>query len=374
MSDTNPQIRRVDQRPLREAISTRGRSFIPGLTKDEVIKWFFGGNAWMSIVVLGLIMLSLFSESVGFNPAQGFFGQNYRNLLIYRLAGLEFVDRIKAETAQLDGINAYLANVRLQEFKRLTAEAANQGKTEDQGLADANAALGPFDEYAGKVSGLGDELNGLISTLGDTATDTKTAYKIVEDKKAEKQLYLSAGKTELADKVTWEDVDLAAAIKPLTDAIPSIKEANTKFSAGLTDLLNTPPPSLSPEMTSEMSGFNTRVQALIDALPGYQKAIESWSPNTPLPWYAGVTDFFFTTQWLTASSWQDYYGILPLLTGSILISIVALAIAIPLGVGAGVYINQIATPLGAKLRQTRHRVHLRHSLGRPWLLRRRHPR
>ena len=63
-----------------------------------------------------------------------------------------------------------------------------------------------------------------------------------------------------------------------------------------------------------------------------------------MPWYAGATDFFFNPQWLTASSWQNYYGILPLLVGSLLISIVALAIAIPLGVGAGVYINQIATP------------------------------
>jgi len=337
-------IRRLDQRPLREAISTRGHSFIPGLTKDEVIKWFFGGNAWMSIVVLGLIMLSLFSESVGFNPAQGFFGQNYRNLLVYRQAGLEFVDLVKNETNQLDQVNAYLANIRLQEFKRLVSSAESQGQGEDQALTAANAALAPFDEYTGKVSGLGDDLNGIISTLGDTVTTTKTPFKVIEDKKAEKRLYLDAGKTELADKVTWQDVDLAAATKPLKDAIPSIQAANTKFVAGLTDLQHNPPPSLNPQMASELSGFNTRVQALINAIPGDQKAIESWNPNTPLPWYAGITDFFFNSQWLTASSWQDYYGILPLLVGSTLISIVALAIAVPLGVGAGIYINQIATP------------------------------
>jgi len=337
-------IRRLDQRPLKEAISTRGRSFIPGLTKDEVIKWFFGGNAWMAIVILGLIMLSLFSQSVGFNPTQGFFGQNYRNLLVYRQAGLEFVDLIKKETAQLDQVNAYLANVRLQEFKRLTADAQKQGKTEDQGLTDANAALGPFDDYAAKVSGLGDGLNDIVSTLGDTAVATKSSLKVLEDKKAEKQLYLSVGKKDLADKVTWEEIDLTAAVQPLKDAIPSIQDANTKFSAGLTDLLKTPPPSLNADMTSEMAGLNTRIQALINAIPADQKAIEAWNPNTPLPWYAGITDFFFSTEWLTASSWQDYYGILPLLVGSVLISIVALAIAIPLGVGAGVYINQIATP------------------------------
>src|SRR5260221_11431869 len=238
------QIRRLDQRPLKEAISTRGRSIIPGLTKDDLIKWFFGGNAWISMVVLGLIMLSLFSESIGLNPTQGFFGQSYRNLLVYREAGLEFVDLVKKETTQLEELGNYLAGVRLAEFKRLMAEAEKQGKTEDQSLADINAALAPFDEYAGKVGSLGDGLNDLISTLGDTAVATKASVKIMEDKKAEKQLYLSAGKKDLADQVTYQEIDLVAAVKPLQDAIPSIQEANTKFSAGLADLLKTPPPPL----------------------------------------------------------------------------------------------------------------------------------
>jgi phosphate transport system permease protein len=339
------QIRRLDQRPLQQAISTRDRSFIPGLTKDEVIKWFFGSNAWVAIIVLGLIMLSLFSQSIGFNPTEGFFGQNYRNLLVYRLAGLEFVDLIKKETTGLDQVSTYLADVRLREFKRLVADSESQGKTEDQALTDANTALGPFDDYAGKVSGLSGDLNDIISNLGDTATATKTAFKIIEDKKTEKRLYLDAGKTDLADKVTWQDVDVAAATKPLLDAIPSIKDANTKFVAGLSDLLNTPPPALNATMATDMAGFNSRVQDLINAIPADQKAIEEWNPNVPVPWYAGITNFFTNPQWLVASSWQDYYGIIPLFVGSLLISVVALAIAIPLGVGAGVYINQIATPL-----------------------------
>jgi phosphate transport system permease protein len=86
------------------------------------------------------------------------------------------------------------------------------------------------------------------------------------------------------------------------------------------------------------------IDLLADLVPHYQKKLDKWSPTQPLPWYAGVTDFFGSGQWLTASSWQDHYGILPLLVGSLMISGVALIIAVPLGVGAGVYINQIATP------------------------------
>jgi phosphate transport system permease protein len=338
------QIRRIDQRPLQEAISTRGRSVIPGLTKDDLIKYFFFGSACISILVLFLIMLSLFSQSVGFNPAQGFFGQNYRNLLVYRQAGLEFVDIIKKETDALDGLSQVLADARLQEFKRLLDQGKAQGKSEDQSLADANAALGPFDEYAGKFSGLDSGLADIISNLSDTAMTTASSIKIVEDKKAEKQLYLNSGKQDLADKVTYQEVDLAAAVKPMTDAIPSIQEADKTLVAGLMEVAGTPPPALDEAMKTSLAGFNDRVRALVKAVPGYEKRLAEWSPNTPLPWYAGIVDFFTNTKWLTASSWQNYYGILPLLIGSTLISVVALVIAVPLGVGAGIYINQIATP------------------------------
>ena len=338
------QIRRLDQRPLREAISTRGRSLIPGLTKDDLIKYFFAGSASISIIVLGLIMLSLFSQSIGFNPVEGFFGQNYRNLLVYRQAGLEFVDIIKKETDELDGLSQKLADVRLQAFKHLLAQGAVQGKSEDQNVADANAALAPFDDYAGKFSSLDSGLSDIISNLSDTAMATQAMIKIVEDKKAEKQLYLRSGKKDLADTVTYQEVDLAAAVKPLKDAIPAIQDAHHQFAAALMDLSNTPPPVLDDAMKARMAGFDKRVRALAAAIPGYQKQLEAWDPLRPLPWYAGIVDFFFNTNWLTASSWQDYYGILPLLVGSTLISIVALVIAVPLGVGAGIYINQIATP------------------------------
>jgi phosphate transport system permease protein len=337
-------IRRLDQRPLKEAISTRGKSLIPGLNKDEAIKFFFGANAWIAIVVLGLIMLSLFGQSIGFNPVQGFFGQNYRNLLIYREAGLEFVDIIKKETGGVDDLGQYLADVRLIEFKKILAQGNAAGKTEDQQLADANAALGPFDDYVNKISAVDGGLSDIVSTLSDTAMATKAQVKIVEDKKAEKALYLNVGKKDLADKVIYQDVDLEAAVKPMKDALPSIKEANTKLVADLSALLSTPPPALDDAMKSRLSGFNARISALIAQVPINQNQLEKWDPLTPLPWYVGITDFFFNTNWLTASSWQDYYGIVPLLVGSLLISIVALGIAVPLGVGAGIYVNQIATP------------------------------
>jgi phosphate transport system permease protein len=329
-------IRRIDQRPLREALLTRGRSFIPGLSRERLIKYFFGANAWIAIVVLGLIMLSLYQQSVGFNPARGFFGQDYRSLLAYRQAGLEFVDIIRHESTDLDGIGAFLADVRLTELKKLLA----QGK----GLKEANAALAPYDDYVGKLTGLDGGLSDIASPLGDTAVATKEQIKEVQDKKAEKELYINSHKPALAAQVKWQEVDLNAAAQPMRDALPSLRQANDKFRADLAAMLTQPVPAMDAAMKAQLATLPGRIHALIDSVPRYQRALDTWSPKKPLPWYAGITDFFGSGQWLTASSWQDYYGILPLLVGSLMISGVALAIAVPLGVGAGIYINQIATP------------------------------
>jgi phosphate transport system permease protein len=330
------QIRRIDQRPLREALLTKGRSFVPGFSRERLIKYFFASNAWVAIVVLGLIMFSLYQQSVGLNPANGFFGQDYRNLTIYRQAGLEFVDIIKKESNDLDDIGRYLGDVRLAELKKLL----RHGKT----LEQANADLGPYDDYVDKLTGLDGGLTDIAGPLGDTATATRDAVKDVEDKKAEKQLYLDSGKPDLAAKVTWTEVDLNAAVQPMHDALPSLQQANDKFRADLKAIAGQKIPSLDEGMKIRLLLVRPMIDVLADLVPHYQKKLTKWSATVPLPWYAGVADFFGSGEWLTASSWQDHYGILPLLVGSLMISAVALIIAVPLGVGAGVYINQIATP------------------------------
>ncbi len=47
----------------------------------------------------------------------------------------------------------------------------------------------------------------------------------------------------------------------------------------------------------------------------------------------------FTTRWYPI---EDYFGILPLFSGSLLVTFISIAIAIPFGVGTAVYIAEIA--------------------------------
>jgi phosphate transport system permease protein len=70
--------------------------------------------------------------------------------------------------------------------------------------------------------------------------------------------------------------------------------------------------------------------------------MEAWRNDVPVGLGATIWGFITGRDWITGGEWQDFYGIVPLFVGSLLIAIIALALAIPLGVGAAIYTNQLA--------------------------------
>jgi phosphate transport system permease protein len=89
--------------------------------------------------------------------------------------------------------------------------------------------------------------------------------------------------------------------------------------------------------------WKQRVRDYLGGLPVTQARLREWSADAPVPWYRSISSFLFGADWITASFWQDWYGIRPLLVGSILVSVVALFFAVPLGVASAVYVSEIAT-------------------------------
>jgi phosphate transport system permease protein len=84
--------------------------------------------------------------------------------------------------------------------------------------------------------------------------------------------------------------------------------------------------------------------------PEFQKALEiSMEDANALEWdqKVGIIDsatrFFFGREWVTNSSWHDAYGFLPLFTGSVIISMIALFFAVPVSIGAAIYVNRLST-------------------------------
>jgi phosphate transport system permease protein len=75
----------------------------------------------------------------------------------------------------------------------------------------------------------------------------------------------------------------------------------------------------------------------------------AWDQAKPVGVFESLNAFAFGREWITASFWQDWYGIIPLLTGSLLIAFMALLIAIPLGLAAAMYVNQLAGPIEQRI-------------------------
>ncbi len=76
---------------------------------------------------------------------------------------------------------------------------------------------------------------------------------------------------------------------------------------------------------------------------------EAWSHKKEIGMWHSVVTFFLGTEWVTNSSWNDVYGLMPLFSGSSMIALIAIFIAVPFSVAAAIYVNQIAGPVEQNL-------------------------
>jgi len=295
-------------------------------TAESAIKAFFGSNALVAIVVLTLITIFLFRE--GF----GFFGQNLSNLRLYRQAGLEYVDIIRAQAEKQTALSRQLGDIRLQQARTGVDQAA----------------LEKFDEFANKFSDTGEQLNGLVSDATDQA-------------QALRETMLRLGTHADASVIESESQDEArtAAAAPAgseAEQMTALRSAADKFQqiadsmkAQINELLAAPPALTTTKALKALARWKTEVEAYLKQLPVAVEKLRAWDPNKPVPAYRAITSFLFGTQWITASFWQDWYGIIPLFVGSLMVAMVALIIAVPLGVAGAIYVSEIASPIEKSL-------------------------
>jgi phosphate transport system permease protein len=313
-----------------DALLNRKRFRIFGLTIVDFIRVFFHGNAVVAIIVLALITIFLFREGIGF------FGQNLRNLRIYRLAGLEYVDFLRNEVDQHTALNRELNEVRLAQFQKLSEAGKN--------TEEANAALAPFDAYAGAFSDAAEDVRGIVSDLSDAATAIKQKDQINSDLAEQRAMLIKAGKSDEADKIQITPVDFAAETNVLKSTLDSVREANKKFAAKLDAALAMAPKIADQKLEARSEKIQAKTRDLIQWLPHVERHMENWRYDTPVPAWHSAAAFLLGRRWLTASFWQDWYGIVPLFVGSLMVSVIALAIAVPLGISAAIYVSEIAGP------------------------------
>lgn len=309
---------------------TKKRLRFLGLTLDDTIKAFFGGNALVAVVILSLITFFLAREGMGF------FGQNRQNLEVYRRSGLEYVDFMRRQSEDHTALTRYLSDLRLRLLTHYTA-------VEKLSLEKANAKLAEFDGFADRYAAAVDPLRGLVSDLSEQATAIKTKFIVEQDREEERRQLLAAGKAAAAAAVKVEPVVFETELKPVIGQLPAYREAVKALREGVEAALASSPAMPSAETKTRLQRFGELSRTYLAGFPAVVAALETWDYRRPVPFWEAFTAFCFGRQWLTASFWQDWYGIVPLFTGSLLVSLVALLLAVPFGVGAAIYVNQLAS-------------------------------
>lgn len=307
-----------------------------GLTMDECIRALFGGNAFVAVIVLGLITFFLFKEGAAF------FGQNRDALRTYRQAGLEYVDLMRGQEQDHTALTRYLFDIRLRAIRKLA-------ETEGVAAAEAQARFKEFDAYAERFGDTVLPLRGLVSDLSDVATDIKTRYNENEDYKVARAQFLAAGMTAEAEAIELKEIDFAAETLAITGVFPAYQEINKEFADTVRALAAETIPLPVNGFEDRLARFAELARRYADGFATTEASLAAWDANRPITMEESIRGFFTGDRWLTASFWQDWYGILPLFIGSLMVSVIALCIAVPLGVGAAIYINQIASPAEQRL-------------------------
>jgi phosphate transport system permease protein len=284
------------------------------LTTESAIKAFFGSNALVAIVVLALITIFLFRE--GF----GFFSQNLANLRLYRRAGLEYVDIIRAQAQTHAALSRQLGEIRLREARTIPSASG----------------LEAFDQFAAAFSDSGEFFNALVSDANDQALALREAL-IAGGSPSAVSSAEAQPPTETAAPV--DPRAAMAALRSGDDKFPKIAEA---MKAKIDNLLAAPPVLSNSRAKQSFETWKKKTRDYLAQFPAVSRRLREWNPNEPMPAYRGITSFLFGTNWITASFWQDWYGIIPLLVGSIMVAAVALLFAVPLGVCSAIYVSEVA--------------------------------
>ncbi len=432
-----------------------------------MLKYFFGGNASLAIIILSLICVFLAKEAIEFYPS------HHRGLNLYRQTGQEFVDYLERESKLHKKLTGYLAKAYYGEinasskgeqqllvaYEELTEKVRKEvsreillfnttfenlldiqfeiedaeegdgfdvdeaqerlaelsrrlevhratlrdrkkqvlnlpktrelespvalGDTEYQKLSNAIIATDPDAEedapYIQELNNLidtkkaaaetkyvglqeqmdafraaGRSLDDLLNELREHARSSKERGLAASTlRRGKEALLLGAKKAKTkeqraalladAEAINVEEVpfdELSAAFYTRIDEHQSVadqmRQEIGEIGAAIAVEGNT-------EIARDnLERFTRELPKLTKLLSETDNDLRKWRHDEPYPFLRSITAFFVGRDWITNSSWHDFYGLVPLFTGSILISLIALIVTVPFSVGAAIYVNQIA--------------------------------
>lgn len=229
----------------------------------------------------------------------------------------------------------------MEEFTKKNAEA--QAK-----YADFISSVDAFEATAEPII----EVHNSMKEMALATKDAAVQQHMSEDAKMKLLEAAGIAKTK-EEKAAFEKdaaqtdttiIDFKGRIEPLLAKLPDYEKLLPAYLEATRKALDSLPQKF------QTSVARRQVASVRKDLPDHFKHIEAsvphmkeWKWDKPIPLMQALTAFLFGGDWITNSSWQDFYGVVPLLSGSLLIALIALVIALPLSVAAAVYVNQFAS-------------------------------
>lgn len=374
---------------------SRRRSIVFGKNPDSIIKAFFGSSATAAIIILMLITLFLFKESAGF------LGLYHKSLREYRLSGLEYVDLLKQNREDYTSLTRYLNATRAEwidalkeagysqkeinavvtdpqakalffgymrigsDMRRFIKEKMDAAiEIRDQHITNQNLRE-TLENYADKLDAvsrynyrLNDEDRArFILRLNEFNAANALQTETLAANRALIQKLKEGGQINTEEREVFRDLlrdqyeSIEATIIPV-DFIESVPLEVTSESARYESILNDLEQSINtvlskadeinfenPAISKRIDRFKELNAIYIDGLAAHRENLNQWDQQAPVSLWRALGTFLTGKEWVTASDQQDWYGLLPLLSGSLLISAIAIFLAVPFGVGAAIYVN-----------------------------------
>ncbi|MFD0894575.1 phosphate ABC transporter permease subunit PstC [Luteolibacter ambystomatis] len=240
-------------------------------------------------------------------------------------------------------------------------------KDDPQFVADLQAAVaskqaeaaGPYVAFRESINAFQDSssaMDGLVSEISETVKATREAATLNEIETEKRDTLLAAAakakdpaaraqlENEATAAVTTPPVDFKSSLEPVMARMPEFKEANAAMSNGLNEVLQKLPQLSDDKAARYLSAFRKAAPELARETADTMPKLQAWNGDEKVGMGSTIWGFVTGRDWITGGGWQDFYGIVPLFAGSLMISLIALALAIPLGVGAAIYTNQLAGP------------------------------
>ena len=415
-----------------------------GFSGERLIRYFFASNAGLTILIFVLIIAFLLKEGLGFFPSYK------RELEIYRITGMEYVDisrnnltsheqlvsvlnrayyaeingqadrelqRTKESAAIYTAMDEFGAALRDQYFTAIDSNSQelavaesikrkysalmplsvknlpaspNLTREERQAIIDtmltrsieiedtpdlvaalaaeyatarqkfaapltANRAL--IDEFDASAGDLSKRVSEMTKKVILTKDALAKADIIERDRKTLLAAAASAKTLEERDRLTKdaeaaiaEVPDVAAPMAELMHARSECASIHQELAAKVQELSAKLAFSYQQPEAKKLSSVATRALPIyLSELQQAPQLLEKWDSHLPVNLSAAIRSFLTGKNWITGGEWQDFYGILPLLIGSLMIAVVALIIGIPAGVGAAIYTNQFASAREQKI-------------------------